>query len=219
MEILEIDCSRIGSGKIFPDHIQSQDWIGYHGTSSHYSVKIEKTGFSQAKPIAEADIDFAIAIMQREGVCVEAVQEFRKLASISFFPISELCLAYCGPTILGGQGVGFLKTAIDGLLSEHPKAITAEELGRLQSIDKQIAEIRHSEPVIYAVCLQGLSCIKYQTLTKAVHVYEPVVRDRIIAKLRVNQSINFGAIDVNKHKKALWDIYWSDQDHYIKRIG
>lgn len=219
MEIFEIDSSRIGTGKVFPDHIESQDWIGYHGTSSGYSEEIEKAGFSLVKPISESDIDFVIDLMQREGIDPSAVQGFKKLASISFSPISEICLAYCESTTLGGQGVGYVKKGVDSFLSGRRNALTDGELVRLQSIDTRILEIRNADPVIYAVRLQGIGRIEYQNLTKAVHAYEPVSKDRIIAKLRVDRSFDVGQIDVNKFKQQLHNIFWSGKDHYIRRIG
>lgn len=219
MEILEIDSSKIGTGKIFPNHIESQDWIGYHGTSSNYSEEIEKKGFSLVKPIPEGDIDFIIKIMQREGIESSAVQGFKNLASISFSPISEICLAYCGPTTLGGQGIGYIKAAVDSLLSSHRNALAGDELVRLQSINTKILEIHNSEPVIYAVHLQGICRIEYQNLTRAIHAYDPISKDRIIAKLRVGRSFNVSQINVKKYKQDLHDIYWSGKYHYIKSIG
>ena len=161
MEIFEIDFSRIGSGKIFPEHIETQDWIGYHGTSSYYSAEIERNGFSQAKSIAEADIHMVIEMLQREGIDASKVQGFKSLSSISFSPISEICLAYCHPMALGGQGVGYLKEAIDSLLAKHSDSIDPEEFEKLKSINNKISEIRLSEPIIYAVYLQNLSRIQY----------------------------------------------------------
>ncbi len=219
METFDIEQSRVGTGKIFPARIEEMDWIGYHGTSSAYSARIEAEGFKLEKPIPIEDIDFVIAMAYKVGVDASGAAGFKHLKSISFSPISELALSYSQPKSLGGQGLEFVRAAADRVVSGHGSEVDPEDSARLVRILAEVGAIRTADPVIYAVNLQGLGMAQYQTVTKAVHIYQAIPPERIVAKVRVSSRVDYSLINADRHKEAINIMYWSNRRHYIKELA
>ncbi len=215
MQHFRLNHSDIGSGKIFPGEIEARDWIGYHGTSSYYSDSIERDGFRVTKPITDQAIVSLLQIMKKYGVDNTHVSGFRQLASVSFSPISELCLAYCAPNKLGGQGLNHIMDAVNAL-SSHP--LTDDDQAVLSSIAASISDIRRCMPVIYAVFLNGLNAIKFNILTKAVHVTEAILPNRIIAKLCIDCEIDFATINIPENQLRCSQKFYAPTDNYLKHI-
>lgn len=216
MEEFDIDHSLVGSGHVFPAHIEQTDWIGYHGTSSFYSDEIESNGFSLVKPLPAADVDLVVELAKRLGMDWERVDGFKQLRSISFSPISEVALDYSRPHSLGGQGVGYVSDAVDEILMAHAEEISGVESQRISDIRGTIDKIRSSPPVIYAVDLQGLTTVSYQKLTTGVYVYEPIPANRIRAKLTVSSPVNYEMVDAKSHRAGLRQLAASSKPHFTK---
>ena len=209
------DPATVGTGKIFPKEIEAQDWVGYHGTSSYYSEHIENKGFVNTKPIPEALLDSLTETLEKYGIDHSGISGFKELVSVSFSPVSELCLSYCAASKLGGQGLGIISSAINTLRNA---SLRDEEKELADDIENIIKEIRSRHPVIYAVNLEKVERIQFNSLTKAVHVYEALAHDRIIAKLTINCDIASISINEELNKNRIMQIYYGAADHYIKLI-
>ena len=216
MEVFYFDHALVGTGRVFPEHIEQADWIGYHGTSSFYAAQIESNGFSLVKPLPGADVDLVVDLTRRLGLDWQRVDGFKELRSISFSPISEVALDYSRPHSLGGQGVGYVSDAVDEVLSAHATKIGAEEGQRLAGIRDMIDLIRLSPPVIYAVDLRGLPTARYQKLTTGIYVYEPIPAARIKAKLNVSSPVDYSRVDARKHRDGLRALAASATPHFTK---
>ncbi|MBP2302451.1 hypothetical protein [Azospirillum picis] len=216
VETFAFDPATVGTGKIFPNEIEAQDWIGYHGTSSFYSDNIENGGFSNTKPVPEELLDALKQTLQKYGMDHSGIDSFKKLRSVSFSPVSELCLSYCSASKLGGQGLGIISNAINAL---RDKPLKDEDRELADKIDNIIKEIRSRHPVIYAVNLKGIQRQRYDSVTKAVLVHEAITPDRIIAKLIINYDITSLPIDENAIKMQIGRIFHGAADHYIKIIS
>ncbi len=218
MEEFDIDHALVGTGRVFPDHIEQADWIGYHGTSSFYSAQIESGGFSLVKPLPSTGVDLVVEIAKRLGLDWERVDGFNQLKSISFSPISEVALDYLRPASLGGQGVGYVKDAIEEILSGHATNIVEAESERLLAMREMIETIRSSPPVIYAVDLQGLASVQYQRLTTGIYAYEPIPASRIKAKLKISSPVNYEKVDARKLREGLRALAASPKPHFTKLL-
>jgi len=100
------DDNRLGTGSLFPPEIGSRNWVGYHCTSVEYSKSIEQSGFGLTKRISDDSINTVRLVGIRNGIDVSSIDGYLQIQSISFFPLSELCLAYLRREKLGGQGLG-----------------------------------------------------------------------------------------------------------------
>ena len=122
MNVFGLNPAVVGTGKVFPPEIESQKWIGFHGTSSYHSDSIEKNGFSFEKPFLHSDIERVIQIAEKCRVPAFAVSGFLRMSSTSFSPSSELALSYTKRKSLGGQGLEYVREAaqavIDGQFKE-----------------------------------------------------------------------------------------------------
>lgn len=216
MEEFDIDHALVGTGRVFPEHIEQADWIGYHGTSSFYAAQIESNGFSLVKPLPAVDVDLVVEVARRLGLDWQSVDGFKELKSISFSPVSEVALDYSRPHALGGQGVGYVRDAVDEILSAHSGEISAEDDRRLLDIRAMIDLIRASPPVIYAVDLKGLPTARYQRLTTGIYVYEPIPAARIRAKLNVLSPVDYSIVDARKHRDGLRALSASAKPHFTK---
>ncbi|ABR91932.1 Hypothetical protein mma_1003 [Janthinobacterium sp. Marseille] len=216
LKIFDIDTSTVGSGRVFPDHIEKMDCIGYHGTASCYSVQIESDGFSISKPLPMADLDLVIDLARKTGVNWESVAGFKQLESISFSPISELALSYSSPKSLGGQGGGYVYDTVTQILGAEVARLSSGETQSLMGIKGKIDVIRSSQPVIYAVDLNGLTKAQFQSATAAIHVYESIPVNRIIAKLCVSNPVDYELIDAKKHRESLRDLFRSNASNLLK---
>lgn len=216
MEEFDIDHALVGTGRVFPDHIEQADWIGYHGTSSFYASQIEANGFSLVKPLPAADVDRVVELARRLGLDWQRVDGFKELKSISFSPVSEVALDYSRPHALGGQGVGYVRDAVDEILSAHSGKISADEGRRLADIRAMIDLIRASPPVIYAVDLKGLPTARFQKLTTGLYVYEPIPASRIKAKLKVSSPVDYSLVNARKHRDGLRALAASATPHFTK---
>lgn len=216
MEEFEIDHSLVGTGRVFPDHLEKADWIGYHGTSSFYAAEIDSNGFSLVKPLPAADVDLVVELARRLGLDWQRVDGFKELRSISFSPVSEVALDYSRPHALGGQGVGYVRDAAEEILSDHSEKISEDEGLRLAGIRAMIDLIRASPPVIYAVDLKGLQTARYQKLTTGLYVYEPIPAARIKAKLIVSSPVDYSLVDAKKHRDNLRVLSASATPHFTK---
>jgi hypothetical protein len=216
MEVFDINHALVGTGQVFPDHIEQADWIGYHSTSSFYSAQIESNGFSQMKPLPAADIDLVIELARRLGLDGDGVAGFKELKSISFSPVSELALDYSRPQSLGGQGVGYVRHAVDEILSKHGEQLDASEALQLAGIRDMIEVIRSGPPVVYAVDLKGLTTVRYQRITTGLYVYEPIPAARIKAKLNVSSPVDYSLINARKHRDGLRALASSITPHFTK---
>jgi hypothetical protein len=218
METFDFDISLVGTGRVFPEQIEKADWIGYHGTSSYYSPRIERDGFLREKPISIDDIDLVIDLSSKFGIDNESTRGFKTLQSLSFSPIAELALSYARPQSLGGQGVGYVRALAERVVAEYADELTDEERRRLGEIVALVDNVRAQDPVIYAVDLEGLSPMEYQTLTRAVHVFTAIPPERIRAKICVKGNVDYALIKVKNHRDFLQQVFWSSKPHYIKRI-
>lgn len=196
MQEYELDLSGLGSGQIFPRQISDQDWIGYHATASYYSKDIESNGFESRKIFSDKKLDLIVSSAEKLGLDCSKVNDFRQMASSSFSPLSELCLSYSNPESLGGQGVGFINNLSKEILEHEKLDIDANETKTIQSIIDEISNIRSTLPIIYAVNLHALERIVYNKFTRAIHVYEKVTPDRVIAKIPINDPTLHKSVDI-----------------------
>ena len=209
----------IGTGKIFPTAIESMNWIGYHGTSSHYSGDIEKDGFILTKPIPVEDLQRLVKIAVQHGEDGGSVQGFVQLKSMSFTPTSELALFYVRPDSFGGQGLLHATRLIDALFQKHAAKLATDDVTHLTAMRDRIAVIRAERPVVYAVNLAGLKRISFDKLTLAIHVFEPIPVSALVAKIVIDQPVDYASISVKWHNEALRTILRSPDYHYIKEIA
>ena len=208
------------SGEVFPPEIQSRDWVGFHGTASAYSGRIEQEGFVRASgPISDADIDLVAGLAAEHGADPDQkVAGFKSLNSISFSSSPLVALAYAQPGQSGGQGVGFILGVAQALIDQHGKSLSEEDQQRVKSIIANIELVRQSQPVIYAFDLQGLELARFQTGTAAVHVYSDVPPARIIAKALVPHGINHAAIDARSIRDQIRRTYAMRSGHWICKV-
>lgn len=220
MEVFDIDHALVGTGRVFPDHIEQMDWIGYHGTSSFYAAQIESDGFStMAKPLPAADINLVVDLTRRLGLEWERVDGFRQLKSISFSSVSEIALDYSRPESLGGQGVGYVSDAVNQIMKDHVGQISSIEAAQLQGIRGTIDAIRSSDPVIYAVDLKGLTRTQFQRVTAGIYVFEPIPPGRIMAKLRVSSPVNYALINAKGLREGIRQLSRSSNPHFTKLVA
>lgn len=208
----------IGNGLLFPATIEENEKVGYHGTSSYYSSDIEANGFIQKKPIPAADIDFIISLGNRLSKDTSGASGFKSLKSISFSPLSELALFYAQPRSLGGQGLAFVQEVVLSLLNDTSGNIQPNEILEFTRIANVINAIRSADPVVYAVCLSGVSKISYDVLTKSIKIFESIPASQIRGKLLVPKTINYSSIDTKKLYGKLHNIRFSSATHFIKTI-
>jgi hypothetical protein len=208
------------SGEVFPPEVQSRDWVGFHGTASAYSGRIEREGFMRANgPIDDADIDLVTSLAAEHGVDPEQrVAGFKSLNSISFSSSPLVALAYAQHGQSGGQGVGFVLGVAHALIYQHGESLSDENQRGLKSIIANIELVRQSQPVIYAFDLQGLQLTRFQSLTAAVHVYEDVPPTRIVAKALVPDGINHAAIDARSIRDQIRTAYAMRNGHWICNV-
>ena len=216
MQEYEFDLSSLGSGQIFPREISDQDWIGYHATASYYSKDIETNGFESRKIFSDEKLDLIVSYAGKIGMDYSAVNGFRQLRSISFSPLSELCLSYSNPDSLGGQGVGFVNNLSKEILANEKLNIGANETKTIQSIIDKISNIRSTLPIVYAVNLSGLERIIFDKFTKAMHVYEKVTPDRLIAKMPVKDPMLHKSVDIKAMRNQIDKLVQSG--YYITQI-
>lgn len=197
MQTITIALGSETTGQVFPAAIQSRDWVGYHGTASAYSARIEREGFLRSnRPIADEDIDFVAEVAARRNADPDGkVAGFKNLGSISFSSSPLVALSYAAPGQGGGQGVGYVHSVARSLIDQHGQSLSADELSRLESLVSRIEAIRQSQPVIYAFDLQGLELARFQNATAAIHVYSDIPPERILAKALVPAGMNHAAID------------------------
>lgn len=204
---------------VFPDGIEGREWVGYHGTSSAYSDRIERDGFARVKPLATADIQLVADLSQKQGLAkADAVAGFLSLGSISFADQSALALAFSDPRALGGQGVGFMSDAARELLSGHASAISAHEIAELTRIVAWVDDVRSKPAVIYAIDLKDLSLARFNGQTAAIHVYEDIPPSRILAKGIVPAAVDCSAIDARSLRDKARSIYRSRGDHWLCQL-
>lgn len=201
---------------VFPEDIEAREWVGYHGTSSAYSVRIERDGFVRAKPLATNDIQLVADLAKRQGLAnADAVAGFLALGSISFADQSALALAFSDPRALGGQGVGFMSNAARELLSGHASAISADEIAELTRIVSWVDDVRSKPAVIYAVDLKDLRLARFNNLTAAIHVFEGIPPSRILARGIVPAAVNHSAIDAQALRDKARATYRSRGSHWL----
>lgn len=213
-----LDPANIGNSPLFSADVESNQQIGYHGTSSYYSNDIEANGFSLKKPIPVSDIDYVIDIGNRLAINTYSAVGFKELSSVSFAPISEMALFYVQPRYLGGQGLIFMSDLIQKITNSASGKISQQELDEVARIGNLISTIRSSDPVIYAVDMQGISLSRYDTVAKTVFVRSSVPANKIVGKLIVPHNINYSLIDMEKHKFKMRGIALSDEPHFIQTI-
>lgn len=219
MQILSITPGAEKTGQIFPVDIQSREWIGYHGTSSAYSPKIERDGFSQEKPIPDADIQFVAGLSTKFGMPgASRVAGFRTLSSISFSANALIALAYAKPGLSSGQGVGYVRDAAQDLLEKHQSDIASVDTERLKRVVSMIDDIRSHSPVIYAVDLSGLKLARFQSLTAAIHVYEPISPARVLAKAVVPIGIDHDSIALGTLRDEMRALHRVKGQHWISQV-
>lgn len=219
MQIFDIVPGMEISGRVFPESIEGMDWVGYHGTSSAYSSRIESAGFERVKPLSDFDIDLVAALAARHGSDPDgSVAGFKTLGSISFSPSSALALAFAQPGKSGGQGVGFVRAQAAALCETHRESLSKDEIASLERIVAHIDGIRAATPVIYAVDLRGLELARFQTSTAAVHVYGEIPPVRLIAKALVPEGIDHAAIDQRALRDNIRAFYRSQSAHWICQL-
>lgn len=219
MQVFEILLGAEKSGRVFPDVIEDADWVGYHGTASAYSQRIEQGGFRRVKPLPDVDIDLVGGLAARCGTDPgEAVAGFKTLNSVSFTPISALALAFAEPGKTGGQGVGYVREQARALLDGHSASLSPEEMSELTRIVDDIDQIRSSRPVIYAVDLRGLELARFQSLTAAIHVYGDIPASRLIARATVPDGIDHSAVDQAALRAKIRAIYQGRGTHWLCQL-
>ena len=212
-----LDQSLIGTGHLFPSEIRDQNWIGYHGTSTFYSSEIEEHGFSLAKPITDEEFRLLEELSTEYNIPYDAVHGFRELNSVSFFPLSELCLVYFRPNCLGGQGVGYVMDLINLIRSEPTLNHDSNDGRTLHSLINKINNIRSGNPVIYAVNLFEQGRIQSQIMTSAIHVYAPISPERLVGKMEISNFTDFIQINERSLKQKISKLFY-DSEHYISSI-
>lgn len=219
MQIINFDPTLIGAGKLFPPAVESLPWIGYHATSSYYSNDIDATGFVQKKLLPVEDPHHLVTIAVRHGLDGGDVTDFLQLSSLSFTPISELALYFGRPESLGGQGLLHVTRLIDALLEKRAVELSPDEAAHLTSVQDSIARIRAVPPVIHAVNLDELKPMHFGRVSLAYHVSTAVPVERLIAKIVIDQAVDYLTIDVKGHNQSLRNLLYSPHAHYIKQIA
>jgi hypothetical protein len=92
-------------------------------------------------------------------------------------------------------------------------------LARGAAVRERIALIRAEPPVIYVVSLAGLQRMTFSKTTLAVHVYSEVLPETLVAKMIIDQPVDYAKIDVKGHNQALRTVLYSAGNHYIKQIA
>ncbi len=170
-------------GHLFPKEISERDWIGYHGTSAAYSSMIEENGLEITSVISNANLNILVKEAKNLGISTNSVDVFRNKHSLSFSPLSEACLHYAYGDRFGGQGLLFVSQLVDDVLKTGTYDEDDIVLTTLNAIESEIANIRAYAPIIYAINLEGLSTLDYQSTTKAVNSKARIEASRIIAKM------------------------------------
>jgi hypothetical protein len=218
MQTISFDSNLVGTGQIFPPSIEDLDWIGYHGTSSYYSPVIDSNGFLLTKPVPAAHLQRLVSIADHYREDASDAQGFIQLQSISFTPTSELALFYVRPESFGGQGLLHVTRLIDILFKKYVERFTAYEAAELAAMRDRMVVIRKVEPVIYAVNLAALKRKTFGRGTLAFHIYEAIPVEALVAKMVIDQAVDYAGIDEKGHKQALRILY-SPGNHYIQQIA
>lgn len=216
MHIVDFDASLIGSGRLFPPSVEQRGWIGYHATSAFHAPGIEANGFATNKVISDECFRLLEALAQRFALDYRSVEGFQRLQSVSFSPVSELCLLYTGPSMLGGQGLGFVDQLVTTILQHPSFSNQLDPKQLLTSAKSEIAAIRGGHPVIYAADLHGQSGLEYQTVTKAVHSSSVVPPTRIVAKMELPRGDYSLLVDAPRLRGMIDTLFWGQgSTHYI----
>ncbi len=220
MQLITFDPALIGTGgRIFPPTIESVDSIGYHGTSSYYSSDIDKNGFLLTKPLPPADLKRLVSIADKYREDGGDVRDFINLKSISFTPVSELALFYVRPESFGGQGLLHVTRLIEQLFQRYADQLTADETAHLTAMRGCMELIRQAQPVIYGVDIKLLQRKNFGRVTLAYHVYEAIPTSALVAKMVIDQPVDYATIDEKEHKQALRTSLYSAGHHYFKEIA
>jgi hypothetical protein len=215
MKIISFDPQLIGTGHLFPDEIEKEYGVGYHGTASYYSEDIEAHGFlPKGNPFLPEDFEvLKYYFVKYSGDCA-AVSRISSLQSISFSPLSPLCLHYVKPNMLGGQCLQDVKSLID--------KVPLNEIGLdLSGVKRKISLIQSSNPVIYAVklCMMHDKNVVFDYGTAAFHVSADISVDKIIAKIEISDFNDYDSIDVAKLNKIIRSVYYNDNKCYMRQLN
>jgi hypothetical protein len=108
---------------------------------------------------------------------------------------------------------------IDILFKKYGERITADEAAHLAAVRDRVTVIRKVEPVIYAVNLAALKRKTFGRGTLAFHIYQAIPVEALVAKMVIDQPVDYAGIDEKGHKQALRTLLCSPGNHYIKQIA
>jgi len=169
MELIET-IKRFDSERIFPDAIENNEFIFYHGTSEFYSNEIEEYGlYPNTKAITNYFydiIDIAEKIYTHtygndeffdfNNNVRSAIEYFRDFTRISLIGVSICAADYAIGSTAGGQGLRHLRTLKQIIssfnFSQLPNTdfYISEKQTRLFNIENIFNIIKNSNGVVYA---------------------------------------------------------------------
>lgn len=201
MEIEQLDENLLGSGHIFrnlrPPTIREEYWIGFHGTMSANSTRIEEQGLTATKPLSDPDMQFLSTLATELQPPIAENRQDRMLQGllrdlisfttsnvVNFFSVSEQALYHTrfprGQTL---QNV--LVPSVAAMLA-HPALQQGARRTRLMEIQPQLLHFEAGFPVVYAACLRCCPRIGYRRGEMAIQVDGNVAPCCLIAKVQAD---------------------------------
>jgi hypothetical protein len=223
--------ANINSINLFPDYIENDHTIFYHGTNELFSNQIESFGFSPSfRPLTNYFFEI-YEIAEKLSVFTAGNEEFQNFnfaqrdayeylkafTRISFSAVSICAADYSIGITSGGQGLRHLtnlKREISSLnyaaLPNMVCDISDRQKWYLKNIDNQLIQLKQSNGVVYAVQFDSNDLVnlsydnhpRHGVLFNCNHV-PPV---KIVGKMIIPQNLNLPQTAVNEGDQHTKDL-------------
>jgi hypothetical protein len=221
----------INSINLFPQDIENDHSIFYHGTNELFSNQIESFGFSPSfRPLTNYFLEIYEIAEKLSGFTAdnEAFHDFNTaqrdayeyligFSRISFSAVSICAAEYSIGNTSGGQGLRHLQNLIREISSLNYAAlpnmfydISDRQKWYLKNVDAQLNQLTQRDGVVYAVQFDNndFSNLTYEKHPKHAVLFNcnHVPPVKIVGKMIIPQNLNLPQIILNEgdqHKKDL----------------
>ena len=136
----------------FTCDFSAYDVVGFHGTSSDASARIETVGFLPDKLFSLHEHESFVSIARQLGLNLNDYLQWMEMRSATFVENSNDAVGHVLKGNCGGQGLNNMV----GLLEEIHLHGSDDQKGIARAMMERISFVRNSAAVVYAVDLSGL---------------------------------------------------------------
>lgn len=226
--------------QLFPDCIEQNEYIFYHGTNSVYAEQIEKFGlFPNHKPLTEF---FSVLIQIADDLIVTTADNlsfssfnkiyydvktyFTEFTRVSFTKVSICGANYSIGRTSGGQGIRHiinLKNEIQKIdFSGLYIRISESQKHYLLNIDSEIQKLQSSDGVVYAFKLNESDIYSLEYAIHSCHAVllttKHIEPSNIVAKIIVPNNAVISAELANQGNALTLNLYNATPSSFIGRI-